>query len=110
AGQNMQPLAVDQFGSATLDLAQRRDAPIPDRNIGQPLAVMVDHGGVLENRVVLRHVSWSRLGWSGPVLEAPGLACPSHLRLISAARGSTNSGVPYGHHPARRPRPVPLFR
>ncbi|MNL65537.1 hypothetical protein D3C87_1898790 [compost metagenome] len=54
----MQTLAVHGFGGAALDGAERSDPAVQNRDIGQALAIMVDHGRVLENRVVLRHVSY----------------------------------------------------
>ena len=61
AGQDMQSGAVHYFGRRVANIAQRHDPPVPHRDIGQALAVLVDQGRVLENSVVLRHV------WSPPV-------------------------------------------
>ena len=56
--QDVQPLAVHHLGRIARDRAKRNNLPALDRNIGQSLAIMIDHGRVLENRVVLRPVSY----------------------------------------------------
>jgi hypothetical protein len=53
AGQHVEPGAVDGVGRARrLEAADPGDAPVPDRNIALPDAVVVDDGSVPEQKIV----------------------------------------------------------
>ena len=67
AGQDMQALAVNNVDRIAADIAQRHDPSVAHSNIGQAFAILVDHGGVLENHVVLRHVLGPACQCLGPV-------------------------------------------
>ena len=68
AGQDMQALAVDDFGGAVAgQIAQGGDAARGDADIGTAFTVMVDQRRVLENRVVLRHVCGPVVPRTAPV-------------------------------------------
>src|SRR5215217_520308 len=77
AGQDVQTLAVDHFSGVAADIAEGNDPPAAHRDIGEALAVLIDHSRVLENRVVLRHVLVP------PCLHTGGLTDPSSERQVS---------------------------
>ena len=63
AWEDVETTAIHNVGGIVADLAQSSDAALADGDVEETHAVVIDHGGVLENGVVLRHVCGPRPDW-----------------------------------------------